>query len=33
MEVGDRRDAYEVLLFRDGGDSAVFSRYPAGGGQ
>ncbi len=27
MEVGDRRDAYDVLLFRDGGDSAVFSHH------
>ncbi len=28
MEVGDRRDAYDVLLYRDGGDAAVFSHYP-----
>lgn len=31
MEMGDRRDAYDVLLYRDGGDSAVFSHYPAEG--
>lgn len=28
MEVGDRRDAYDVLLYREDGESAVFSHYP-----
>lgn len=28
MEVGDRRDPYDVLLYRDGGNSAVFNHYP-----
>lgn len=27
MEVGDRRDDYQVLLFRDGGDTRVFNEY------
>lgn len=31
MEVGDRRDAYDVLLYREDGASAVFSHHPAGG--
>ena len=28
MEMGDRQDAYQVLLFNDEGQTRVFSSYP-----
>ena len=33
MEMGDRRDAYDVLLVRADGTTAVFASYPATGGE